>query len=54
MESAEQRRLRTKVAWAGAKFALAWAGAKFALAWAGAKFTILSSLYECQYTTIGT
>ena len=45
------------LAWAGgAKFALAWAGgAKFALAWAGgAKFAILSSLYEWQYTTIGT
>ena len=54
MESAEQRRFRTKVAWAGAKFALAWAGAKFALAWAGAKFALLSSLYKWQYTTIGT
>ena len=35
VDSAEQRRFRTKVAWTiqGAKFALAWAGAKFALAW---------------------
>ena len=40
MELAEQRRFHTKVAWAGAKFALAWAGAKFALAWAGAKFAL--------------
>ena len=40
VESAEQRRFRTKVAWTihGAKFALAWVG--------GAKFAILSSLYE--------